>query len=372
MHHHILLKFSFSNSTEDVIETVTGTGVITNANSLATVSTGAGIGTAQMRSRRFVNSRPAHEIHSVLSAIYPSANIDANTYQYAGLIKTEDALAFGRNGTSFGILYRSFSADTFIPQTSWNKDKLDGSGISKFILDDTKLNQYRFLFDGLGVTPVYCQVYGGIDIGWITVHVIDDTNISTVTAFQNPAFPMAVEVGRTVGTGAVTVSTGSWAASIAESDESHAGHRVFAGEIDSTLVANTETYLGTFVNKDTYQSQTNTVQAHATFMSFATDGTKSVKFRGYSNVTSIATSTAYNPVDVDTANSIIALDTTSTTFNTGKFEFPIVLDKVGQVSLDLSNHFHLELQPGESFTLTALSTLASDISLGVRWEELHS
>jgi hypothetical protein len=315
-------------------------------------------------------------VHGIFSFMFPIANVDAGTHQYGGLLKDEDAIAFGRSGTQFGILFRAFSADTFIPQTDWNKDKMDGTGKSGFTLDPTKLNQYRVMFGWLGVAPIICQVYAGIDVGWTTVHVIDNTNIGTGVTFQNPAFPVAVEVGRSSGSGAVTMSTGSWNAGTTEGVNTDAGRRVFAGAIAKTIAANTETYLGTFENKETYQGQTNTVRATASFLSFTTDGTKNVQFFGYTGVPqSTATSTSWAPVDVDTNNSVMALDTTSTStqFSSGKFEFPVGLAKVDQSNLDVgAGHFHLELQPGERFTFTALSTGASALTVGARWEEYHS
>lgn len=366
----ILVKFTFSNSSEDVAETITGTGATSNASSQAIVSTGADVGTARISSRRFVSYRPSHDIHSIGTFVFPSANIDANTYQYGGLLKTEDAIAFGRSGTEFGILYRAFSVDTFIPQTTWNKDKVDGTGVSGYTLDPTKLNQYRVKFGFLGVAPIILQVHGGLDNGWITVHVIDKANSQTGSIFRNPAFPMAIEVGRTAGSGAVTVNTGSWAAGVTEGKHSHAGHRIFAGEKAKTLVAGAETYIATFENKSTYLGQTNTVSASAVFLSFTTDGTKPVRFRGYSSMT---LSTSYNPVDVNTANSVMAIDISSTSFSGGKFEFPVGLATIDSQALDVgSGHFHLELNPGERFTFTGFSVNASDVTLGARWEEFHS
>lgn len=366
----ILVRFSYSNSTEDIVPTTTGTGATSNVNAKAVVSTGADVGTALIRSKRFAVYRPSHDLHSFGSYTFPDANIDANTYQYGGLFKVEDAIAFGRSGVDFGILYRSFSTDVFIKQVDWNKDKLDGTGPSGYTLDPTKLNQYRFKFGFLGIAPIIAQVHCGLALGWVTVNVIESENEQTAVTFQNPSFPMAVVVGRTSGVGAVTVETGSWAAGITEGKHSHAGHRVFAGEVGTTILAGAETYIATFENKDTYQGQTNTVHAAAVFLSLTTDGTKNVRFRGYSSAT---LSTAYNPIDVDTANSIMAVDTSSTSFAGGKFEFPVGLAKVDSQALDVgSGHFHLELNPGETFTFTGESAGDNDVSIGARWEEFHS
>lgn len=367
----ILVKFIYGNSTEDVVVTSTGTGADSNSNSRGVVSSGAGVGSCIMRSKRFINYRPAHDIHSVLSAYFPSTNIDANTYQYAGLRTAEDRLMFGRSGTTFGILYRNNSTDEFVAQSAWNVDKCDGTGISKFTLDPTKLNQYRFMFGWLGVAPIICQVYSGYRDGWITCHVFDGTNTTDAVSFSNPSFNIAIEAGRTAGAGAVTVGSGSWNAGYTAGVHSHAGHRIFAGELPTkTLVAGVETYLGTFENVSIFQGKPNTVQAEAVFLSFVTDGVKSVTFRGYSNAT---LSTSYNAVPVSTANSIIAADTSSTSFSGGKLEFPISLAKVDSRAIDVgAGHFHLELQPGEKFTITAQSANASDVSMSARWEEYFS
>lgn len=49
--------------------------------------------------------------------------------------------------------------DTTIPQTSWNIDTLDGSGLSGYTIDPTQRQIYAFLLEWLGTGDVLCGIY---------------------------------------------------------------------------------------------------------------------------------------------------------------------------------------------------------------------
>jgi len=61
-----------------------------------------------------------------------------------------DGLFFGFNGTSFGIMTRNDSVDTWVAQADWNGDKMDGTGGASNPtgqnLDPTKGNVYHINF----------------------------------------------------------------------------------------------------------------------------------------------------------------------------------------------------------------------------------
>lgn len=364
----ILCKFDYSNSTHDVTATTSGTGATSNANAMATVSCGAGVGLGKLVSTRYVAYRPAHEVHTYFTALFSSGQ-DANTYQRIGLYDITEGFWLGYSGTSFGVAYRTGTTDTFIASISFNKDKLDGTGSSGFTLDTTKLNQYKINYGWLGAAPITYSVYGGNSLGWIVFHVIDPTNTLTVPITLSPSNPITMEAGRTSGAGAVTLSTASWNAGTVQGEHTHAGHRVFASKISATLSAGVTSYVVTFQNKTTYQSKTNKVLIQATLIGIATDGTKTVTFDFYKNST--LTGTSYT--DVDTANSVCSYDVAGTISANGKYELSIPLAKIDSRVIDVGvGHVHLELEPGETMTISAVSAAANDVVISFRWEEYFS
>ena len=157
-HDQILIKFNYSNSTHDVASTVTGNGATTNAASMAIISSGTDIGTAELKSLRMVSYRPAHEIYTYFTALF-SGNQDANTYQSIGLFDDVCGFWVGYSGTSFGISRRNASTDNFVASASFSEDPLNGTGNSGFTLDPSKLNQYKITYGWLGIGPIVFSVY---------------------------------------------------------------------------------------------------------------------------------------------------------------------------------------------------------------------
>ena len=107
----------------------------------------------------------------------------------------------------------------------------------------------------------------------------------------------------------------------------------------------------------------------AVLIGVATDGTKTVSFDFHKNST--LTGTSYT--DVDTANSVTSYDTAGAISANGKFELSFPLAKIDSRIVDVgAGHVHLELQPGETMTISALSAAANDVQISFRWEEYFS
>lgn len=363
----ILVKFSYNNSSYDVTATTSGTGTTSNASSMGIVASGTGVGIGSLTSVRTMIYRPGHEIHIFVSAVF-STGQDANSYQRIGIYDDVSGYWIGYSGTSFGISKRDASTDSFVASTSFNLDKLDGTGTSGFTLDPTKLNLYKIHYDGSG--PVAFAVYSSHPGGWITFHSINILNTSSVVALSSASNNIQMEAGRSTGTGtSVSVSSAEWAAGTTEGVHTYAGHRVFAGKSSKTLTAGVETYIASFQNKTTYASKNNKIPSSAVFFGASVDGTKNTVFNFYRN----ATLTTPTWVDVDTTNSITAIDTTAAAFSGGTTELFVPMAKVDQIVFDIGvGHIHMELFPGETMTITGTSAAASDVVIAFRWEEYFS
>lgn len=363
----VLVRFEYNNSTEDVLEVVSGTGAAANASAMASVSPGTGIGAAALSSVRFVTYRPGHEVYAFFTTLY--ATPEADTYQRHGIFNGDNGFYFGYEGTTFGVSIRKDAADTQTAQANWSVDACDGTGASGFDLNHESLLQYKITYGWLGSAPISFWVYGGAEHDWILVHVIDQTNTSTSPSISEPSQGIKIESGRTTGTGvAILTKTSSWGAGTIEGVHTHAGHRIFAGSTSTSLAAATETLMAAFRNKATFQGRANKVTIEAVYMGAATDGNKSVLINFYRNAT--VTGGAWS--DVDAANSVTEVNTTAT-FSGGKYEMTVPLSKIDSVSLSLGvGHIHLELFPGETMTVAGLSANANDVILSFRWEEYFS
>ena len=83
-------------------------------------------------------------------------------------------------------------SETSYLQSSWNKDKCDGTGASKFNIDITKTQLVFFDFQWLGVGRLRCGfVHDGVGI--VAHEIYHSNNLNTVY-WSNPALPVRCQV----------------------------------------------------------------------------------------------------------------------------------------------------------------------------------
>lgn len=175
----------------------TGTGAVTSGPfnaatpSMLKLDTGgtAANATAHFRGTKIARYRPGQAMLCRFSVVFASAV--ARTYQIVGIGDDSDGYFFGYNLTAYGILYRSRGTgtrvDTWIPQSSWNVDKCDGTGLSGFNINPQKGNIYQIKYPFLGFGPIFFQVLNPALNTWITAHVIEYPNANTTIQISDPA-----------------------------------------------------------------------------------------------------------------------------------------------------------------------------------------
>ena len=130
----IQLSFPYNINTDLVTTSTAGSGTVTQADSYAVLSTGAAINsTADLTTNQVVHYRPGQGISVFFTSIFTAGA--AGSTQIIGIGDAVDGFFYGYNGTSFGILHRNNSVDTWIPQASWNNDVMDGTGRTGMTLD---------------------------------------------------------------------------------------------------------------------------------------------------------------------------------------------------------------------------------------------
>jgi len=90
----------------------------------------------------------------------------------------------------FGVSLRDRGVTTFVAQTDFNRDKLDGTGSSGFSIDLTKANIYGISFQYLGVGVAKLFVYdekGSI----ITAHVFENANKNVYSYMSTAVLPLS-------------------------------------------------------------------------------------------------------------------------------------------------------------------------------------
>lgn len=169
--------------------------------------------------------RTAQSCVSRFSTVFSAAY--ANSIQLSGVgnfiyptIQTysENGIFFGYNGTSFGILHRNNNVNTWVLQSEWNVDKLNGTGTSSMILDPTKGNTYQIVYKNTGISNINCYIEDSDTGRFILVHIFKFSNTSTSTVIKNSSFNLIWAIYNTgtvstrmsmLGTGGTIYSEGT-------------------------------------------------------------------------------------------------------------------------------------------------------------------
>lgn len=120
----------------------------------------------------------------------------ANNIREWGWGDDENGLFFQLRGTTFGVCIRSTAVDgnvteTFISQSQFNVDQVDGTGISKYTLDVASRNLYWIDYAWLGVGVVRFGVVGQGGVGQL-VHVQNHNNGPSYPFLEDGTMPVRI------------------------------------------------------------------------------------------------------------------------------------------------------------------------------------
>ena len=371
---HISFNFQYGISTYDSSTATTGTGTVTNANSMEVVSTGASAASsASLQSLRNLRYRPGHEGYAFFTAAFPSNGVAGST-QWIGLLNNTDGMAVGYNGATFSILYRSNSVNTIIPQSSFNMDTLNGTGPSGFTIIPKNLNVFRLSYGWLGAAPLKFQILSTTGT-WITFHVVELPNTITVPSFTNPFLPMQMVVTNTTNTTNVSITSGSWNAGVIGDPRNRAGYRTFIINNAGTNIAaaGTEIHLITIENNTTFNGVPNQIELRFVALGGGplenTNDAVVLRFRQNATVTG----TAFTPVSAGA--SVVSSSTAGTyTAGTGTIVYVRPTNTTGNGSapqLFSQSDAQIILLPGQLMTVTgqSYSGAVNTVTGILMWEE---
>jgi hypothetical protein len=274
----------------------------------------------------------------------------------------------GTTGSLFGIFYYRGSVETFVPQSSFNKDTLDGFGSSKFTINTARINVFSIDIGYLGASNIDFKIlYEG---EWILFHRFQFPNTLTQTLISDPSLGMLIQVTPTIpaigapAAGTPLMANASYSTLLYGEytyTDSHSYER------STSILANTETNIIIIRNPPTHFSKVNSILVSPLLLSLSADGTKNVIFRIYQTDSASITGAVwtqvnpnYSPVEYSTVG----------TYTPGYKLFTIALGKAESSTLNMSQ-FDI-LQNGDTvWVITALSTGASDIFSSISWTEIH-
>ena len=186
--------------------TATGGTVTYDANAstvLLNVTATSGSSVVRQTYRSF-SYQPGKGLLTLNTFVMPTAS--ANQRIRIGYFNAENGVFLERNGTTVNIVRRSYTSgaavDTAVPQSSWNGDKLNGTGDSGLTLDLTKAQILWQDFEWLGVGSV--RVGFVIDGQYIICHTFENANNLDSVYMTTAILPVRYEI---TNTGASTAAT---------------------------------------------------------------------------------------------------------------------------------------------------------------------
>jgi hypothetical protein len=291
-------------------------------------------------------------------------------YMGIGLGDADNGFGFLLDSTAFNIAYRTDGVpQTPIPQTSWNIDKMDGSGPSGMILDITKGNAYQISYgDGFGCVNFSIESQETGD--YVLVHILHLANTKILPSTYNSTFPLRAEASNGGGTADLTLSVASMSGFIEGENVNDARYKVINSKGFTSAISGsaTEQLLATWRNDSDVFTGTgnNKVYCPIKALSFNSDGASTGTIRIYENMT-IATP-SFLPINAST--SVVSTDIAGTiTPGTGKLVFESYAEKDGKGGkyIDLSN-LGLVMVPGYTYTAVGHSG-NGDMSIALYWVE---
>jgi hypothetical protein len=375
----ISFEYSSTLNTQLVTSAVTGTGTVTASNSLLSVATGASASSsAQLISRRYAKYRAGQGVLGRFTMLFTTGV--ANSKQYGGIGNSAltDGFCFGYSGATFGLFHINAGVETFIAQSSWNIDVMDGSdgtsNPSGMLLDPTKGNVGQIKYQYLGFGCIYFYIEHDIDGEMSLVHIIRYPNSATATSLANPSLNLIWRVVNTSNTSNIVLKAGSGALFV-EGEVHMLGAKNGIDNNKNTIT--TLTNILSLKNATTYNTVTNRGQIRLRGVSCAYDGGNGVAtlqiilnptVGGVPSFTTINGSTVDNGVTITTGQSIVSYDVAGTTITGGTILFNTTVPRNYGQYINLED-LDIFASPSDIIVFAMKATSSGTCAVAANWVE---
>ena len=328
-----------STTAENVTVTLDGIGY-----SVAVTNSNDAIKTAYEISQGTYAGWEAQQRGNTVIFIANTAAVKSGSYTLSGTTAA---------GTFAQDLAGAASTDTWIAQSSWNGDKLDGTGPSGITLDPTKGNVYQIDIQYLGFGSISFKVEVISDANnanFVTVHTIKYPNSFTAPSISQPSFPFTMAAYSAGSTTDLSVKCGSFAGFI-EGDKNYYGPVVAYGNTSTSVTTTNYYHLITIRNDYEFNGRPNQSVINIVSFGGCHDDATPVEIFLIRNATLVGTpnfsqNTSHSPVYVDTSA------TTLTFSDNDQVVYRLPVGQTGSILMDLTNE-DINLQPGDTLSVAA-------------------
>ena len=300
----------------------------------------------------------------------------ASTIQYIGLAdrhgsseEFENGLTIGYTGTTFGFQQWRNENLIEVAQSAWD-DPLDGTGASGMTLDQTKLNVWAIAYQYLGGGSLLLFIVDDTSF-YVPVHTIKYANLNTVPSSYNPNYTFMIHVDNLGTTSDLIIKSASTAYFIeGKTKHTELQQAIFSSDIQEKTSITTEIAIFTIRNKSTYASKTNYIDVILEIITASVEASAPNNLATIRVVRNATLGGTPSYSDINTADSVIEIDTAGTTVTGGELLFPISLaGKNDKTFHDVKGHGFI-VSPGETITVASLSAGSATINASLTWKEL--
>lgn len=177
--------------TESLVSGGTSTFIANNSCVDLSVTTTSG-STAIRQTREYFNYQAGKSMHVSISFVLGAKK--TNVIKRVGIFDASNGFFLEQDGTNLKIVRRTLTSGTIVDnpinQSSWNVDKLDGTGKSGYILDETKIQFMLIEHSWNGV--VRFGFYFNNE--FIVCHELTFSNVLTTVSITTPCLPVRFEI----------------------------------------------------------------------------------------------------------------------------------------------------------------------------------
>lgn len=285
----------------------------------------------------------AEQVGSTVIFLRDQAGPASGTYSLSGTTAV---------GTFAQTLAGVASTDTWIPQSQWNGDKLDGTGPSGAVIDPSKLNVHQIEVQYLGGGTITFKTEVAPETNnpdFVTCHIIKFPNTLTVPNLSQPCFPFTLAAYSAGSTTNVSVASASYSGFVSGVKKLN-GNRFTYTASSASVGAAAFAALLTVRNDSVYKGRPN--QTVINLLSYAAASKHNFPVTVYliKNATLVGTP---NFVSVSSLSSA-SQDTSATSCTFSSNEQVISSVPIGDTGNFVTNFAdEITLQPGETITLAA-------------------
>ena len=255
---------------------------------------------------------------------------------------------------------------TFISQSNWNIDVMNGSGSSGMTLAPQNGNVYSIIAQYLGYGAIFFAIEDSSSGRFYPVHVIRYANSNQVTNLNNPSLYISWRV-RNFGNDATNIDLrGASGASFVHGISSRSALRFSTVQSKSNVTTAKPIFTiraGKVLNDKVAHSQLQLEYISAA----VTTGTKPVRIYVYKGGT-LGTDSSFSAYD--NTISLAEIDSSATTYTSGVLLHSFIVPRDGSIVTSLRD-LNINCESGEIITFVAQTSVGADVFISLTWSELQ-